>query len=364
MRVLLTTDNLGGVWTFSISLAKGLKRHRIDVFLAITGRPLTTAQREELRGIPYYFAAFKQEWMDDPWEDTERAGRWLMQIADQVKPHVIHLNSYTWGNLDWKQPVVMTIHSCVLSWWRAVKKKDAPRDWDRYRELVSAGIRAAGILTAPSKAMLDAAEELYGPFARSRVIYNGRENDIFRSSRKEKFIFSMGRLWDEAKNISLLISAAPMIDYPVVIAGETTDNDLQTPENVEFTGFINPHQVAGWLSKAAIYALPVRYEPFGYTFLEAAYSGCALIGGDIRSLREIWGESMVYTDPDNPSKLALTVNKLMERNDERQKYAVAAVNKAKQYTLDRMLTQYKDLYEETNRLYTYRIGEHHKPNYK
>ncbi len=32
--------------------------------------------------------------------------------------------------------------------------------------------------------------------------------------------------------------------------------------------------------------LPARYEPFGLSVLEAALSGCALVLGDIPSLRE------------------------------------------------------------------------------
>ena len=34
--------------------------------------------------------------------------------------------------------------------------------------------------------------------------------------------------------------------------------------------------------------LPARYEPFGLSILEAALSGCALVLGDLPSLRELW----------------------------------------------------------------------------
>lgn len=64
-------------------------------------------------------------------------------------------------------------HSCVLSWWRAVKKEDAPARYDRYRRAVSSGLRAADIVVAPTRAMLDQLELFYGPLRRSRVIYNG-----------------------------------------------------------------------------------------------------------------------------------------------------------------------------------------------
>ena len=54
-----------------------------------------------------------------------------------------------------------------------------------------------------------------------------------------------------------------------------------------------------WMARAAIYALPARYEPFGLTALEAGLSGCALVLGDIPSLREVWGETACFVPPDD-----------------------------------------------------------------
>ena len=43
--------------------------------------------------------------------------------------------------------------------------------------------------------------------------------------------------------------------------------------------------------EAAIFARPARYEPFGLAILEAAQAGCALVLGDIPSLRELWADA-------------------------------------------------------------------------
>ena len=55
---------------------------------------------------------------------------------------------------------------------------------------------------------------------------------------------------------------------------------------------------------AAIYALPARYEPFGLSVLEAAQHGCALVLGDIDSLRENWDGAALFVDPDDAGALA------------------------------------------------------------
>ncbi len=318
MKILMTTDNIGGVWSYAIDLAKGLKLNGIEVVLAVIGNRLSADQRNELSGIHYYLFMAKQEWMEDPWEDVSAAGEWLMSVKERVKPDIVHLNSYSFGSLNWEIPVVVTIHSCVLSWWQAVKKEQAPVSWNKYHNQVKNGIQSADVVCAPSKTMLLAAEEYYGTFENTAVIYNGRNRQNFRRGKKEKFVFSMGRLWDEAKNSSLIVKAALKTSYSFCMAGEHQPEDFQElPSNIVLLGQLNHEQVSEWLSKAAVYALPAKYEPFGYTFLEAALSGCAIIGGNIPSLHEIWGDAMIYVDPDNPDDLAEAVNHLMENDNKR-----------------------------------------------
>ncbi|MEB3829625.1 glycosyltransferase [Phormidium sp. CCY1219] len=61
---------------------------------------------------------------------------------------------------------------------------------------------------------------------------------------------------------------------------------------------MSPEELSHWYARAAIYAFPARYEPFGLSVLEAALSGCALVLGDIPRLREMWGDAAVFANPD------------------------------------------------------------------
>jgi len=56
-------------------------------------------------------------------------------------------------------------------------------------------------------------------------------------------------------------------------------------------------------SRASIFASPARYEPFGLAALEAAQAGCALVLGDIPSLREVWGDAALFVPPDDDEAL-------------------------------------------------------------
>src|SRR5207244_3856695 len=97
----------------------------------------------------------------------------------------------------------------------------APPEWERYRREVARGIRSADRVIAPSRAMLSALDRFYGPLPRgTRVIPNGRDPRRFRTRRKEPFILSAGRLWDEAKNTRVLDTLAARLPWPIYLAGE------------------------------------------------------------------------------------------------------------------------------------------------
>ena len=158
--------------------------------------------------------------MDEPWADVNRAGDWLLEIAAEIQPDIVHLNGYAHGALPWGAPVLMVAHSCVLSWWAAVKGEEAPPSYDEYRRRVARGLAAADCVVAPTAAMLDALRAHYGPFARNRVIYNARDRARFTPAAKQARVIAAGRLWDDAKNVGALDAAAPHVRWPIQVAGE------------------------------------------------------------------------------------------------------------------------------------------------
>lgn len=355
--VLMTTDTVGGVWNYSVELCAGLVRAGAQVVLATMGGHASPAQRSELAGmdgVTLVESRFALEWMDDPWADVAAAGDWLLGLQAQFSPEVIHLNGYAHAALPWHAPVLVVGHSCVCSWWQAVKREPAPARWDRYRTAVREGLAAADVVVAPSRAMLAALEDLSGPISeeRGRVIYNGRDPQKFASggdrshSHKEPFILSVGRLWDEAKNAAALAAVAPSLPWPVVLAGDATapDGRTQALANVQCLGRCDPARLSWLYAKAAIYALPARYEPFGLSVLEAALSGCALVLGDIPSLRELWADAAEFVPPDDTKALGETLRGLIEQPQRLAALAGRARTRARGFTAQAMVRSYLSTY--------------------
>jgi glycosyltransferase involved in cell wall biosynthesis len=350
-KVLMTADTVGGVWTYALELARCLGERGVEVALATMGDPLSVLHREMADRIPrlrVFESAFKLEWMEDPWRDVERAGDWLLGLEDRICPDVIHLNGYVHGSLPWRAPKVMVGHSCVLSWWEAVKGEPAPDSWDRYREEVRAGIAASELLIAPTSAMLSSLSSHYGQHPRPRVISNGRDPRLFKPTPKEPMLFAAGRLWDEAKNLEALEQVAPKLPWPIFVAGENhhPDGGDARPHNTRLLGRLSQRALAAWLGRASIYCLPARYEPFGLSVLEAALAGCALVLGDVPSLRETWRNRAVFVPPNDPEALEDALRRLIDDPDRRNSLAAGARARALQLTPERMVEGYLEAYAE------------------
>lgn len=350
MKILMTADTIGGVWTYALDLIGTLDPESHRVTLATMGQPLSNSQWRQVAQHPHltvFESTFKLEWMDDPWRDVEVAGRWLMELAARVEPDIVHLNGYVHATLPWSAPVIVVGHSCVRSWWRAVKGTEAPPRYDRYTDRVRSGLRAADMVVAPTEAMLAALVAEYGELARSCVVRNGRAAALFNpAAEKEPFIFSVGRLWDEAKNVRALDRAAAHVPWPVGLAGceAHPSGSRLALQHAKALGVLAPAAVARYLGRASIYALPARYEPFGLSVLEAALSGCALVLGDIPSLRENWEGSALFVPPDGDEALVNALNLLLRDPQLRERLCTAACQRAKSFTLNRMGLAYEELY--------------------
>jgi glycogen(starch) synthase len=355
-RVLITADAVGGVWTYAIGLIRGLCARGIAVDLAVVGPPPSAAQRAEalaIAGLTLHEADFALEWMADPWSEVERTRLWLAELAARTRPDLAHLSMYAIATAPWpvELPLLVVGHSCVRSWWRAVHGVDAPPAWERYRREVAAGLRAADAIVAPTRAMLDALREHYGPLSRARVIFNAMaaaSSAPTPPEAKSPEVLSAGRLWDEAKNLATLDRAAACVPWPVLVAGDTTHPDGQdiNAGNVRLLGRLDARAMAAAYARAAIYCLPARYEPFGLSVLEAASAGCALVLGDIPSLRELWSGAAVFVDPKDDLAIARALTRLAVDPSARERMAEAARARAHVFAPARMVDAYLATYAE------------------
>ncbi|MFP4104326.1 glycosyltransferase family 4 protein, partial [Coleofasciculus sp.] len=116
-------------------------------------------------------------------------------------------------------------------------------------------------------------------------------------------------------------------------------------KTVCWLGRLSAKEMAFWYARASIYVLPARYEPFGLSVLEAALSGCALVLGDIPSLREIWQNVAVFVPPDNRDALKDAIEGLITDSAKRDQLASLARDRALTFTPQPMAKGYLNTYQ-------------------
>lgn len=351
LHILMTTDAVGGVWTFAAGLAEGLcaagdRLTLVTLGPAPTRDQLAAVRRRERLDIEITDLAL--EWLDPEGNDVPRARRRLGQIAERVRPDVVHLNGYREASGDWPAPVLITAHSDVRSWWRACRghDPDEPR-WETYVDNVAAGLRAAERWAAPSVSYCNTVDTLFAPPTRGRVIRNGTDTRV-TGMAKQPHILAAGRLWDEAKNLRALLAVASALPWPLHIAGPLQASERSGPPNlnscVTSLGALAHDDLLAHMRRAAIFAAPGLYEPFGLTVLEAAAAGCALVLSDIPTFRELWDGAALFVDPRDVVATHQALQRLCTDAGTRAQLQAAARRRARRYALEDTIAHYRATY--------------------
>jgi len=194
-----------------------------------------------------------------------------------------------------------------------------------------------------------------------RVLANRPRELVRRSwtvSDDELVLLSTGRLAPQ-KGLEYLIEAVPILAarlgrrFRIVIAGEGPLKEslnarahlLGVQDRVHFLGF--QQNVGDLLGAADMVVLPTQREGLSIALLEAMAAGKPIVTTDIGSNCEATrnGDGALLVPAKNPSALAKAVIRLVE--DPLKAEALGCVARAlysKSYTVDKMLAQYKLVY--------------------
>jgi glycosyltransferase involved in cell wall biosynthesis len=354
MRVLITTDAVGGVWSFTQDLAAALLERGCAVLLISFGRMPSAAQEKECAELSAHFGAHFRyvpssvplEWMEENQSAFAAGAEIIRAEAELFAPDIIHSNQFCFGAVDIPAPRIITAHSDVLSWARPCRKEPLQETpWlHRYTAMVQKGLCGADAVVAPTKWMLHALSESFTLPPERAVVHNGSSVVAPFGSSRLLCAVTAGRLWDEAKGIHLLEQIdSPM---PILVAGDSRLDSAARPHlatQCRMLGVLSRNQMTALLSRSSVYLCLSVYEPFGLAALEAGRCGCAVLARDITSLREVWEDGALYFDgADQLSDLLRRLNQdprlLLEAR--RQSFG-----RAKSFSSSQMVERYLQVYE-------------------
>ena len=342
-HVVMTADAVGGVWTYAVDLGAALARRGDRVTLAVLGPAPTGAQRADAaaRGLAVIELGHPPEWLAADAAAVRAGAAALADLAGRTAADLVHANHPALlADTALPCPVLAVTHSCLATWWDAVRGDEPlPEDFRWRKALHEAGLAAADALAAPSAAFAEATRRVYGFGTAPLVVPNGRDAAAPPSEAPPApSVLTAGRLWDEGKNLAVLDRAAARLPVAVEAAGP-----LEGPNGARIVlhhtvslGPLDAGVLRARLAARPIFASTALYEPFGLSVLEAAQAGCALVLSDIPTFRELWDDAALFVAPHDHRALAAAVLRLLGDRADRAERAALCAARAARYTVDAM----------------------------
>ncbi len=192
--------------------------------------------------------------------------------------------------------------------------------------------------------------------SRIKVIHHGIRQLALRPLPREKVILTVGAV-QKRKNLVRLVEAFETVspEWRLVLSGSFGYGAAEILSRVEasparhrilVTGYVTVEELAGWYSRASIFAFPSLDEGFGMPVLEAMAAGIPAVTSNRSALPEVAGDAALLVEPERTEALAEALRALTESEELRQQLQRRGRNRAKFFTWEIAVRKTWDLYRD------------------
>lgn len=124
--------------------------------------------------------------------------------------------------------------------------------------------------------------------------------------QKDGFYFAMSSLAPNKNFCWIALAARNNPEYTFAVSGAVNKKvfgsifDFEIPKNLKFLGYVSDEEAKSLMQSCKAFLFPTFYEGFGIPPLEAISLGAKAIVSDASCMREIFGDSVCYIDPNDP----------------------------------------------------------------
>jgi len=152
------------------------------------------------------------------------------------------------------------------------------------------------------------------------VVPNGVDINLFHRDKSEyyerKYVSCVGRI-DPRKNQLNVIKALNSLNYPAVFIGKPGQNHMKyyklcrkiANENIQFIDYIDQSELKKFYLQSKVHVLASWFETPGLSSLEAAYCDCNIVVCDKGSVKEYFGNSAYYCEPEDVNSIRDAIKK-------------------------------------------------------
>jgi len=266
---------------------------------------------------------------------------------------------------------VVTVHD--LSWIRfpQMHPPERVRAMDKYFE---PGLRRASLILTDSAFVKRELMDVFGVRPELIVPVPLGVESLFRPQSAEEtlpvlsrhslvhgqYLLAVGTL-EPRKNLQVALQAFMQLPpairkhYPLVLVGmtgwHTSALEAQMAPmiragEVRQLGYLSREDLATVIAGALTLIYPSIYEGFGLPPLEAMACGVPVIASDVSSLPEVVGDTGVLINPHDAEAVAQAIQLLVNDPAIRGKLSSKALDRSKEFTWDRCVTQTVGAYQQ------------------
>jgi glycosyltransferase involved in cell wall biosynthesis len=288
------------------------------------------------------------DWLARTRTSVKSAGQAIAKLAEGHSVDIVQLNAPALAaETEFPVPVVAVNHSCLATWWRAVKREPIDAAYKWRSDLGTKGLHQADRVVTPTAAFSQATQEAHDLPTLPMTVHNGRTPLTLPRVALHDFAFTAGRLWDKGKNLATLDRAAADLPVPFYMAGpqQGPNGDSIGLEHARTLGNLSEKELARWLAAKPVFVSAAYYEPFGLAVLEAAAAGCPLVLSDIPTFRELWDGVATFVPAQDDQAFARVIGSIIGDDYLRAAMGEAAKERASRYTPEAMARGMLDIYE-------------------
>ena len=125
--------------------------------------------------------------------------------------------------------------------------------------------------------------------------------------QKNRFFFAMSSLAPNKNFRWIALAARNNPEYAFAVSGAVNKKvfgdvfDFEIPKNLIFLGYVSDKEAKSLMKNCRAFLFPTFYEGFGIPPLEALSLGAKAVVSDASCMREIFGGSVYYIDPNEAS---------------------------------------------------------------
>lgn len=357
LMVLIVSMPVGGVETQILSVLEKLDREKYKIFICCIKETGALGAQAITSGIEVISL------------NTMKSSRFSLKVPHAIakvmktnKVHVLWTHQYV-ANLYGRMATFIIRPPVVISTFHALY--DTPKlHRSIFNHLLSG--RSDALVAVSGAVAFDMKRYDRVRPEKVKVIYNGislskfcvPESKIecrkkFGLPEKDVLIGTVGRFSKE-KNQAVIIEALNKLPDNVkgVFVGDGPMRTLLEEAGrgrCHFPGHVE-HAFIPYVMKAMdIFCLPSLWEGMSISLVEAMASGLPIIASDISTLREVLGDSGMFSPPDSAEDLASALTLLINDPLRRDRLSEGARARAVKFSIDNTVEAYEKIIEETQK---------------